>query len=247
VETNVRFLETIDDFRACVALQRATWGAAFRDCVPPAVLQITRKMGGVVAGAFDRDGTMLGFVYGITGWKEGELCHWSHMLAVKDTHRDRGIGGDLKAFQRTALTSHGVSTMYWTYDPLVARNAYLNLRKLGARVVEYVPDMYGSDESSTTDSVIGSDRLVVRWELETGRALGGAIEGDPESILRVEIPHDIQRLKTEAPDEAREWRAATRKAFQSHLNSGRRVVGFHRGSGNEPSYYTLTSDPTETD
>jgi predicted GNAT superfamily acetyltransferase len=235
VDTEIRLLETLDDFRACVALQRETWGAASRDLVPPAILQITGKTGGVVAGAFDSNGTMLGFVYGITGWMDGEPCHWSHMLAVGEAHRNQGIGRDLKAFQRSKVASLDIPTMYWTYDPLVARNAHLNLEKLGVSVVEYVPDMYGDDESSTTDSVIGSDRFVVRWDVKTRQPRGGRKARVEASRTRVEIPADIQQLKQDAPDEARVWRSRTREALQSHLASGRRVTGFHRGSGTEPS------------
>jgi predicted GNAT superfamily acetyltransferase len=189
---------------------------------------------------------MLGFVYGITGRMDGEPCHWSHMLAVRETHRDRGIGGALKAFQRATLEALAIPTMYWTYDPLVARNAYLNLEKLGARIVEYVPDMYGDDECSTTDSIIGSDRVVVRWDVGTQQPRDGQTELDG-SPIRLEIPKDIQQLKRDAPDEARTWRATTRAAFQSHLAGGMRVTGFHPGSGAEPSYYILISNPPETD
>lgn len=237
----IRLFETIDDYRACVELQRETWGAEFRDCVPPAILMISQKMGGVAAGAFDAKGVLLGFVYGLTGWKDGEPCHWSHMLAVKPEYRGRGIGQDLKAFQRAALLSRGVFMMYWTYDPLVARNAYLNLQKLGVDVVEYVPDMYGDDEGSTTDSVIGSDRLVVRWLLRTEGRKAVRTEGrGGEAVVRLEIPADIQSLKAVAPDVAREWRSKTREAFQSHFSRGYRVARFVRERDTERCYYILT-------
>ena len=241
MEATIRLFETIDDYRACVELQRETWGAEFRDCVPPAILMISQKMDGVAAGAFDAKGVLLGFVYGLMGWKDGEPCHWSHMLAVKREYRGRGIGQDLKAFQRTVLLSRGVSVMYWTYDPLVARNAYLNLQKLGVDVVEYVPDMYGDDEGSTTDSVIGSDRLVVRWLLQTEERNGGTMEGrGGEPVVRLEIPADIQSLKAVAPDLAREWRGKTREAFQSYFARGYRVARFVREPHTARCYYVLT-------
>ncbi len=241
MEAAIRLFETIDDYRACVELQRETWGAEFRDCVPPAILMISQKMDGVAAGAFDARGVLLGFVYGLMGWKDGKPCHWSHMLAVKPEYRGRGIGQDLKAFQRTELLSRGVSVMYWTYDPLVARTAYLNLQKLGVDVVEYVPDMYGYDEGSTTDSVIGSDRLVVRWLLRTEERNGGRTEGrGGQPVVRLEIPADIQSLKTVAPDLAREWRSKTREAFQSYFARGYRVARFVREPDTERCYYVLT-------
>ena len=274
MKTSIRPLTTADDCQRCADLQRATWGADFRDCVPPAILMISQKIGGVAAGAFDSGGTLLGFVFGLTGWMDGELCHWSHMLAVAEPYRDRGIGRDLKIFQRSVLDSQNVVAMFWTYDPLVARNANLNLSKLGAHVIEYVPDMYGHDPGSTTDRIIGSDRFVVRWPLKTdSRTVGrsdGAAAGQTaareaaartvlhcdkshrqapvlepatdDATVRVEIPHDIQSLKGVAPDVASEWRAATRKVFQSYLDTGYRVVDFRRGEDAGSSYYVLTRD-----
>ncbi len=266
MKTSIRPLTTADDCQRCVDLQRATWGADFRDCVPPAILMISQKMGGVATGAFDSSGTLLGFVFGLTGWMDGELCHWSHMLAVAEPYRDRGIGRDLKTFQRSVLESQNVVAMFWTYDPLVARNANLNLSKLDAHVIEYVPDMYGRDPGSTTDRIIGSDRFVVRWALRRKGRKDGKVGGwdvaaptvlrcdqdhgqapvlapatDGETVL-VEIPHDIQSLKAVAPDVATEWRAATRKIFQSYLDIGYRVVDFKRGAGAGSSYYVLTRD-----
>ncbi len=265
MNATIRPLTTADDYQRCVELQRATWGADFRDCVPPAILSISQKMSSIAAGAFDSSGTLLGFVFGLTGWMDGELCHWSHMLAVAEPYRDRGIGRDLKVFQRSALESQHVVALYWSYDPLVARNAHLNLSKLGAHVTEYVPDMYGVDPGSVTDRIIGSDRFVVRWPLQTGKRTDeqtGAPDMAAQTVLhcdthsqapvfepetdeatvRVEIPHDIQSLKTVAPDVAREWRAATRKVFQSYLETGYRVVDFKRREDAGSSYYVLTRD-----
>ncbi len=172
-DATIRPLTSQADYLACVDLQYETWGKGFVDCVPPAVLQISAKVGGVAAGAFEASGKMLGFVFGLAGWKDGERCHWSHMLAVRQEAQNRGIGRALKVFQRQELLGRDIDTMYWTFDPLVARNAHLNLQKLGAQVVEYVRDMYGVDEASITDSIIGSDRFVVRWDLKTG-AVGGS-------------------------------------------------------------------------
>ena len=231
---------------AGAAWHAETRGKAFGDCVPPAVRQITTQVGGVTGGAFDASGKMLGFVFGLAGWKDGQRCHWSHMLAVRPEARDRGIGRALKAFQRQELLDRDIGAMYWTYDPLVARNAHLNLQKLGAQVVEYVRDMYGGDEASITDSIIGSDRFVVRWDLNTGAGGGSAppkttteatadaplvlaqdeaAGSQPATIdwpgdhpvVRVEIPTDIQALKLVLPDVARRWRVTTRRVFRSYL------------------------------
>jgi len=252
----IRALETHADYEACVALQRATWGDDFRELVPPAMLQVSRKMGGVVAGAFDGE-RLIGFVYGITGVRDGAVAHWSHMLAVAEDWRDRGIGRRLKAYQRAELLTAGIARVYWTFDPLVARNAHLNLVHLGVRVVEYVRDMYGDNPMSRTDSVIGSDRFVVEWELTGGRpadrrtggptdrrAEGPVITSPTDRLpegptVAIAVPNDIQALKQRAPADALAWRAATRRAFEHYLPRGYAVVGFARGTGDAPPVYRL--------
>lgn len=167
----IRPLRTQEELAACVALQEATWGAAYSDILPASILQVTAKMGGVVTGAFGDAGDLLGFVYGITGLRGGETAHWSHMLAVREDVRDRGIGAALKESQRRELRARGVASVYWTFDPLVARNAHLNLNRLGAEVQEYVPDFYGVSGSALHD--LGTDRFVVKWCLEGGAGQGG--------------------------------------------------------------------------
>jgi predicted GNAT superfamily acetyltransferase len=109
----------------------------------------------------------------MAGLVGGEIVHWSDMLVVRADARNRGIGRALKTFQRDTVRAMGIKTMYWTYDPQVARNAHLNLNVLGAQVTEYVPDMYGP----------GTDRFIVRWCLD-GQAPPSV--GAPDG--RIEIP-----------------------------------------------------------
>jgi predicted GNAT superfamily acetyltransferase len=116
----------------------------------------------VTAGAFDGDGRLLGFVFGLTGIEHGEIVHWSDMLAVREDARDLGLGRLLKEYQRDAVRAVGGTVIYWTYDPLVARNAHLNFNKLGVRVAEYVEEMYG-DTDSLLHRGLGTDRFVVAW------------------------------------------------------------------------------------
>src|SRR5207302_4181903 len=105
---------------------------------------------------------LLGFVFGMTGVENGRLVHWSDMLAVRPELRDHGIGRRLKEFQRDTLLERGVGLVYWTYDPLVARNAHLNFNRLGVRLAEYVEDMYGITDS-TLHGGVPTDRLIVAW------------------------------------------------------------------------------------
>lgn len=259
---NIRDLTSPADYHACEELQRITWGREFREVVPPAIMKISQKVGGIAAGAFAPDGEMIGFVFGITGWKAGQPCHWSHMLAVRPDWRDQGIGRRLKEYQKNRLIQNGVSVMYWTFDPLVARNAHLNLCRLGVSIVEYVPDMYGSDEDNALDHVIGTDRFIVEWDLsqpersadnrtmpalkpvnaefaESGQLRPRAVAPPDDYRIEIAIPGDIHSIKETNPDGAARWRANTREAFQHYLDHGYRVTGFRVSPGLTFGSYVL--------
>jgi predicted GNAT superfamily acetyltransferase len=145
---HIRDFASHADRAACVALQELTWGAGFSEKIPAAMLLVAAKTGGVVAGAFDDDGRLMGFVFGVTGVRNGTLIHWSDMLAVHPAAQGHHLGERLKAYQRDACRRLGIETIYWTYDPLVARNAHLNLNRMRARVDEFVPSMYGDATNS---------------------------------------------------------------------------------------------------
>lgn len=166
----IRHVRTHEEFVACVQLQLTTWGASFNELVPASVLKITQRLGGVTAGAFADDGTLIGFVFGITGIENGEIVHWSDMLAVRDNVQSNGVGRLLKEFQRDAVRALGAKRMYWTFDPLVARNAHFNLNRLGARISEYVPDMYGTNTGSALHSGFGTDRFIAVWPINEDTA-----------------------------------------------------------------------------
>ncbi len=247
-DVRIRTLCSAHDFRQCVELQRSTWGATYGDVVPASVLQITHKVGGVVLGAFDEE-QLVGFAYGLTGVQGKRLVHWSHMLAVKPEYRNRGIGAALKQEQRGLLRELGVEEMQWTFDPLVARNAHLNLRRLGVRVLDYICDLYG-DTGSILHS-FGTDRMVVGWSVTASHPVSpqappsGPAESafpftpdsnPPEiptgipaaSTVLVPVPRDIEALAASNPEAAMQWRRATRAAFTALLRQGFHVSGFVR-------------------
>lgn len=163
----IRPLNGLRERQACVALQRRVWGHDFLDRVPASILMIVQETGGVVSGAFVGD-RLVGFVFGITGFLDGRGVHWSDMLAVEPEFRGRGIGYRLKLHQREQLLGSGVELVRWTFDPLEARNAHLNLRRLGATASEYRRDTYGTS-NSPLHSGIGTDRLVADWAIASSR------------------------------------------------------------------------------
>ena len=245
------------EYQECVAIERETWGSQFTESVPATILRIAQEVGGVTAAAFDGKGQMLGFVFGITGVRDGEMAHWSDLLAVRVGARDMGLGKRLKTFQRDLLIKIGVRTMYWTYDPLVARNAYLNLELLGAHVAEYRRDFYGEDTGSVIHAALGTDRFIVAWPLDEKYAprpperewedapIIGADASAPlpaSPRVRIAIPDDIFAVVDADPRLAHRWRDSTRAAFTTYLGRGYKVVGFARSAANVPATYLLALD-----
>lgn len=262
---DIRHVRTHEEFVACVELQTATWGPDFREVVPATILKVSQRLGGVTVGAFADDGTLMGFVFGITGVEQGEVVHWSDMLAVRSSAQNHGVGRRLKEFQRDALRAIGVTRMYWTYDPLVARNAHFNLNRLGVTLSEYVPDMYGTDTGSKMHEGLGTDRFIVVWPVAEDAAAARAGRKFPESadapvinagtsdglspdlerfgaslppLLRIEIPGDIFGVLERAPGLAARWRHSTRQAFQWALGHGYRVSHFELADATA-GYYVL--------
>lgn len=185
---DIRPLRKLREFRACVELQEETWGP-FSEGVPVAILRAAQRLGGVCSGAFDSRGRLVGFVFGMTGVEAGRLVHWSDMLAVRPELRNQGLGKRLKRHQREELLDRGVETVYWTFEPLEAKNAYFNLARLGAVAAAYYPDYYG-DTSSPLHRGIGTDRLLAVWRIasprvhdrlagEGARTIAAAVAGAP--------------------------------------------------------------------
>ena len=271
IEVVIRTLSTYDEFTECVALQQHVWGESFADCVPASLLMVNQKIGGLAAGAYDVDGNLLGFVFGLTGVKDRRLVHWSHMLGTREEVRDLGFGRRLKLYQRDKLLDRGVEVIYWTYDPLVARNAHLNLNRLGAEIIEYVPDMYGVGTGSKLHHALGMDRFIVTWQIAKEsviQIISGQAQVDIESYattpvvnsqtskdgttviplecelsmlpkIRVEIPQDIQIVKTESLEITAQWRATTRRAFMWYFERGYKVKVFYRDHQMDRCFYVL--------
>lgn len=252
-EVTLRSFDRSEDYHACAELQRDIWGRDFSDVVPSSILKISQKVGSVAAGAFAPDGRILGFVWGLTGVRDGKPFHWSHMLGVHPDARDLRLGTRLKLLQRDLLLPLGVEDVEWTYDPLEARNAHLNLNHLGGEVAEYVEDMYAGEMGSELAKGIGTDRFIVHWRIASNRveaAISGTLPTDPALFegtpilgleaaeegsplpdaprVRIEIPASIQEVKTENPDAAAAWRQSTRRAFQHYFGRGYRVTAYLR-------------------
>ncbi|MFP6596977.1 MAG: hypothetical protein VCC01_05930 [Candidatus Hydrogenedentota bacterium] len=258
-----RLLDTLEEYQACIPLQRATWGQDFSEVIPAAMLKIANEMGGIAGGAFTEDNQLAGFIFGVTGIRHGKLAHWSDMLAVYNKFRGCGIGQQLKRFQRDQLLERDVKTMYWTYDPLEAPNANLNWNHLGVKLEQYIPNMYG-DTVSPMHSGLPTDRMLVEWCLDSDHVLD-ILAGErpyteddfahatvvelsddtsfPESDrILIEIPKNIQQVKEDTVELAMQWRIHIRNAFQHYLVRNMQPVTFLRRSDSLCFYALVQKD-----
>ena len=163
----IRQLTTLDDCRQVAALERDVWGYTdAEDVVPPPVLIVSIKRGGILLGAFDGSQAMKGFVYSIPAIKDGRPTQWSHMLGVTTDARGTGLGARLKLAQREHALRMGIDLIEWTYDPLQALNAHLNFAKLGVVASQYEENLYG-DSSSPLHRGTPTDRLIAEWQIAT--------------------------------------------------------------------------------
>jgi predicted GNAT superfamily acetyltransferase len=162
---HIRDLHSLDDFRAVVALEQEIWGYSdLGDVVTVPVFIITVKRGGILIGAFDDDGRMVGFAFSLVGIKNGKPTQWSHMMGVVTEHRRTGLGRSLKMAQRERAIAAGFDLMEWTFDPLQALNAHLNFSTLGVVCSEYARNVYG-ESTSQLHRGTPTDRFVVEWHL----------------------------------------------------------------------------------
>lgn len=167
----IKILESPEDMSAIEALQRDVWPGSETDVVPAHLLLTAVHNGGLVVGAF-ADDQLVGFVFGFPGIEftpDGPRPkHCSHMLGIHPAQRDSGVGFALKRAQWQLVRHQGLDHVTWTYDPLLSRNAYLNIAKLGAVCSNYRRSEYG-DMRDGLNAGLPSDRFQVDWWINTRR------------------------------------------------------------------------------
>ena len=165
---HIREARSEEEFHAIEDLQRAAWQFSDLDVVPFAILIASQWAGGVVLVAFEGE-TIIGFAYGFPGYERGRVSIHSHMLAVKPEVRNFQAGFYLKLAQREWALEKGLNEITWTFDPLQSLNAHLNFAKLGVVSDLYIVNFYGEASSSPLHQGFGTDRLWVRWPLDSER------------------------------------------------------------------------------
>lgn len=171
----IRLLFLYEEMVQAEDLQRIVWSGSETDIVPAHLSMAISHNGGVMLGAFDQ-GKLVGYLMGFLGTDAESpdriamtcLKHCSHQVGVHPAYRDRGIGFALKRAQREEVLKQGIRLVTWTYDPLLSRNAYLNIRRLGAVCDTYLQRAYG-EMRDALNTGIESDRFQVDWWVTSHR------------------------------------------------------------------------------
>ena len=252
-ETVVRPLVEMDELAGAADLLSQIWGyPQDQGPITPEMLRALSHSGNYVAGAWS-DRELIGASAGFLGQRDGEMHLHSHISGVAASHQGTRVGYAIKQHQREWALERGITTIEWTFDPLVRRNAYFNLAKLGAAIVGYEADFYGPMRDAINAGE-ETDRAVVRWDLdgspqpapddadaavilradEHGRPVADA---RTSAVLRAWIPEDNLALRERDPALARGWRQALRETVGAALQRGYVATEMTRDG-----WYTLVAD-----
>ena len=227
----LRNCTTLDDLHLCVALQKEVWGFSDAELVPLRIFSLAPKIGGQVVGAWDGE-TFVGYAMAIPGNRQGHPYLHSHMVAVKESYRNSGLGRKLKLFQRDDAIARGYELMEWTFDPLEIKNSYFNLERLGAIARRYNVNQYGVT-NSPLQGFLPTDRLVAEWWMTSKRVTTLLAQGHhPEVDVHntVDVPHEVYAWKSEPTTRAMAAavQERNRALLQSAFARGQACLGYER-------------------
>ena len=225
----IRKCESIEEFKACVALQKEVWNFDDVDLVPLRLFVVGQKIGGQIIGAFN-DAELVGFAFSVPGARGGRSYLHSHMLAVRDSFRNYGLGRRMKLAQRSDALKRGFELIEWTFDPLEIKNAHLNLVRLGAVARRYSVNHYG-ESSSPLQGGLPTDRLVAEWWLKSNRVVNLLDRGQPPQFHTentIAVPAEIYAWKASATDrsKAAEVQKRNRQEFLRLFPQGFAALGY---------------------
>jgi predicted GNAT superfamily acetyltransferase len=253
----VEELHELAELERLCALYEGIWRSdpAVGPMVTTEWLRALSHAGNYVSGAY-AGGSLVGGCIGFFAAPVGRALH-SHVAGVAAGMRGRNVGFALKLHQRAWALQRGITRIAWTFDPLVRRNAWFNLAKLGALPTAYLESFYGTMRDGINAGE-ESDRILVDWPLDADPVVRACAGQPPETdvagllargatvgldadaagrpvlsraaggVVLVGVPPDVERLRLEDRGAARAWRFALREALGGLLADGGSVTGFAR-------------------
>ncbi len=249
-EITIREVETIEEMHECIELQRTVFAMPDMEISPVRHLIVARYAGGFTIGAY-LGKRLVGFVLSLPMFleKRNERAFYSHMTAVDTSLQSLGIGAKIKWAQRERALADGAKYIRWTYQPVLARNAFFNLERLGVTINTYMPNFYGTDAESSAqqrdaEEGVDSDRLFADWQLDSPKVVafskGEKFEEKGEIIKTVEIPPNWNDLVVRDTKRAVAEQERIKHEFQTAFAEGLIVRGFERNETN-PKYLLYRS------
>jgi predicted GNAT superfamily acetyltransferase len=253
----VRDLTEYEEFLQVREVQQQIWGFTQGEGLYPPMLKTAAENGGIIIGAFD-GAKLIGFLFGFLGLhadRRLKLC--SQTMGVLPEYRNKGVAATLKWAQRERVMANEIDLITWTYDPLEAPNARLNLRTLGGVVRVYRRNIYGENFGALGKG-LPTDRFLVEWWIASERVqqrhdraalepigvdspianVCVGVTGDRRitaidlnldaPIIRIEIPNDLQAIKKTNMALAQDWRMKTRELFEAYFARSYEAIDFVR-------------------
>ena len=220
----VRELDNLQDQDFGRKIFDITWSMDAGTEITPNLLQAMVHSGSYLSGAFI-DNKIVGAAFAFPAPNGGSHLH-SHMTAVLPEFRDKGVGYTLKIDQWNWAKKKNYSHLSWTFDPLVRRNAKLNIAKLGVDISAYFPNFYG-DMPDALNAGDESDRLMVSWRTDIDEPNARELITKPETDdILIEIPEDIVAIRSKNQSESMKWRRQVREQFTAAFEKNGKVIGF---------------------
>ena len=223
-EIKILVLNSLESQNTARKVFDETWQLALGTEITSNLLQAMVHSGSYLSGAF-LGKKIVGAAFAFPATNEGIHLH-SHMTAVLDDYRDQGIGYALKIDQWNWAKRNNYSALSWTFDPLVRRNAKLNIVKLGVDISAYYPNFYGAmpDALNAGDE---SDRLMVSWSTDIDEPKARELITHPKSDdILIEIPEDIVAIRSKNQSESTKWRRQVREQLMAAFEKNGKVIGF---------------------
>jgi chorismate synthase len=176
----------IGDYKTCEDIQREVWDFQDIDIVPAPLLVVVERAGGILLGAYNNLGDMIGFVFSILGAAKTERVQHSHMLAVRTAYRNFDVGFKLKIAQRKEALKRKIKQITSSFDPMQPLTAYFSLGKLGEWANKYEENFYG-ETTSLSDRGLPSDRILTYWNLESSSVVRRLETGPQRHDIRKEL------------------------------------------------------------